>query len=311
MTFSYIVPVSYTPRSNYTYINKKVYSFKECSILGLNDKSSLWNANRCPNDGCYCQPYLQGDTILLQYNSKQFGPDVKKIIPELVDDQTDEPISSADFVTYTSGTDANGVTYHNIAIDTTNLSACFYVRLNIFKCTPNAEELTACQIYGGDSELECYKTLCGPSATTYYITEPYCKLQSCKQNSILIEGSYTTYDCEGKYYGEFTGGIANTFKPRLRVPGSIEWYDHTTDETLVNRIRTRARGIDKYRLRTHKIPPFVARQIAMALDSQKILVDDVEYKGGTKMSKDFEEGLSWIISTDLFIECGENNFACK
>lgn len=313
--FTYNVPLTYTPQFDNTYINKRVYSFKECEILPKNTKDDLWNANKCPTDGCYCQPYVQGDIISIQYNTKQFGPNVKVIIPELLDEETDTNIDDTDIMTTEQGYDDNGVLFVNIFLDTTNLTKCFYVRLNLFNCNPDETELNNCieskmdySTTEKEAAIECYTELCGPSATSYYITEPYCPA-SCS-NTVLIEGLYPKYDCNGKYYGAFVYSD-NNFTPKLRIYGNIEWYDHTTDETLLNRNRVKARGIDKYRLRSKKIPPYVVKQIANILDSQAIYVDGVEYKGGTKMSKDFDEGGSWIITVDLFIECDENNFTCN
>lgn len=316
-TFTYNVPTSPTAESNDTFINKREYSLKECIPLLANTKDDLWNANKCPNDGCYCQPYVSGDIIYLQFNKTKSLKNYDYIIPELVNDGDDTHISVPGAMIIQEGTDDQDNEYINLIINTSAIAGkCFYVRLNAYACPDlSSDEYEACLIDHQadgtslqDAILACLEEHC-PNPD-HFITEPYCEDATCRAKTVQIQGSYPKYDCDDRYYATFSGGGTNSFKPSLRIYGTIEWYDHTTEETTVDRQRTRARGIDKYRLRSQKIPPYVARQIALILDSQKTFVDGIEYKGGTKMSKDFDEGGSWMLTVDLFRECSENNFAC-
>lgn len=314
--YTYIVPVTLTAKSNETYINKREYLVKECEPLIANTKDDLWNATKCPNDGCYCQPYKDGDIIYLQYNKTKSLNNYTHIIAQLVDNSTDEPFYISGAMVEQEGTDADDNEYLNLIINTQYLEGqCFYVRLTCYDCVPDPAVHEGCvntQIANGvdplQAQINCLNAEC--PAPVNFITEPYCLVGDCHQKTVQLVGYYPQYDCDGRYYKTFESAVTNSYTPSVRIYGTLEWYDHTTEETLVNRVRTRARGIDKFRLRTPKIPPYVARQIANILDSQTIYVDGVEYKGGTKMSKDFDEGGSWILTIDLYRECSENNFSC-
>lgn len=317
-SYEYIVPVTYTPLSNETYINKRFYDFKECSHLSPNDKSNLWCANRCPNDDAYCNPYVSGDKIYLQF--VMTDPKVKTIIPQIINDDNDLPVDTNGAITTETGTDANNITYINYIIDTTKLLAsCFYVRLTTIGCILREAQIplfTACyntKIGQGKSpeeaKIECYEQFCGEQNVNNFITEPYCSVR-CEQ-TVLISGYYPTYDCNLNYYGVFTGNVPNSFIPQVRVMGEIFKSGFDITETLSNRERIKALKIDRYKLRTHKIPPYVAEILGNCFASMKLYVDGIQYKGGIKLEKIFDDGKMWIIQTDLYRDCDEINFACK
>jgi hypothetical protein len=318
MQFDYIIPIIYTPQSNETFINKRVYIFEECDRLNQIDKNNLWNFNLCPQDNCYCQLYVKGDKIYLQYKSTD--PTITHVISQLLDNETDTVIDIGSAVTTQQGIDANKTNFFNIVIDTTDFAYtslnCFYVRLSIYRCTPDEVLFAACiatKIGEGktatEADYECWEQFCAANQKTSAITEPFCPANDCNK-TILITGDYTKYDCNGNFYGTFADGSKSIYKAQLRIYGEVFKNNYTFEETLVNRHRSRSRMIEKYTVLSNPVPPYIADQMAVCWNSKTLKIDSISYIKATELSKNFDEGNMWIIKTELNRECNEIDFTC-
>jgi len=318
--YTYNIPVSYVAQDNETYIAKKEFLFKSCENLVDIDCDSLWNGNHCAQDIDYSNPFTDSDTLYFQY---AYNPDtIKTIIVQLVNSETEEIINPSGVITTEQGTDSNGTSFFNIIVDCSAIDVdCIFLNTYFFDCEVDEEgsEYLDCydpKVGAGtpsyEARLQCYQSLCEGEYTTI-TTESY-KRVKC-EGTIRIHGYYPSHDCNGNYYGEFTGGVTNSFIPSIRVRGEVFWTGTNVEEVLTDRTRTKARRVDTYNLRTEMIPPYVVQQVAICFSSQYLYVESPEngdnlYKKSVALQKNREEGRMWIINTELLIECNEQNFTC-
>lgn len=284
--YTYEVPVSYTAEDNNSHINKVEIIIKDCSgFSNVNNDCDGYNFNKCPNDDNYCQPYIVGDIIYLQFpiDALTYGIDnIEAVIVDSNGNFTEYPNP----ITINIGQDSNRNTYASLTIDTSSPSfpdlECWYVKLLL---NANEEE------------------------PDFFATEPYCVVR-CEEETMLISGLYTGYDCEGNFYGAFSSGDTNTYIPQFRVRGVVEPTGYEIQETKNGVKKTKSKQRQQFLFRTLKVPYYVAKQIAVCFNSQQLTIDGTVYDGALKLNKNFDEGSEWIIEESIFIDCPEINFGC-
>lgn len=321
MTIDYIVPVVYTPEDNETYINKDFLLIKDCSqLLNSNPECNGYNFNKCPNDRSYCQPFIKGDIIKLQYSY-----DITKYFKAFVEFiNTETMLPEAVVFTTETGVDSTLSYYLNIFIDTNqpifDTLTCWYLKVKLYGC--NLEKNPAfnlCvdeKLVGGltlyEAQAECYEEIC--EIADFIASEPYCLVQ-CNEPTLLICGEYTDKDCEGNYYGNFilpNGKEApNNYVPCFRVRGVIEpdGYEFVKTQNFTKTIKSQQK--ERFILYLQPVPYYVAKQVSIAFNSQRLTIDGQEYSGALKLNKNFDEGSQWIIKENIYIECSEINFTCN
>ena len=62
------------------------------------------------------------------------------------------------------------------------------------------------------------------------------RVGECNQETLLIEGVFTKYDCNGNYYGG-----ANPYKMQLRIKGELEEVGYRDWETFTKQDRKSTR----------------------------------------------------------------------
>ena len=310
-----------TPESNETLIGKTVIRVLDCSNnISANELCGLWNFNRCPSDKDYCQPYVVGDMIYKQFFNprKYYSYSFIHVIDAATG--TDAVVYSTPY-SIEQGYDKNDNLFTNLFIDTNKLpnTNCFYFKIVGFKCRfKEPEEIEAFAqcvkdlkdlgYSTAEAKEICLTDTCAESMDVIY-SEPYCKV-TC-QNTILVEGFYPNYDCNGNFYGTFTSGSAtNSFKPQLRLMGSVEPNQYDIEETLTNRKRISARKIETFQFRTKRVPYYVAQQLSNIFASKTVTVDGTEYLRAINITKNNDEGTMWIVNSTLLQECNEINFTC-
>lgn len=315
------VPVSYTAEDNLSYINKTSVLIKDCSQLGNpNPECNGYNFNRCPNDSSYCQPFVKGDVISLQFaiNVKKY----KKIFVAFVNSATGQEQT----VVYTteSGTDSLLTHFLNVIVDTNqsifDTMTCWFVKIKMYGCLleqgNTAQAYFTCvdhkQSFDGMTAAEaaasCYEEQC--NIADFIASEPYCAVR-CDEQTLLITGLYTKYDCDGHYYGAFTSGSAtNSFMASHRVRGIVEPNGFTFDKTVVNNKYVKSAQKETFILFCKPVPYYVAQQIAICFNSKDLQIDGVSYTGGLTLNKNFDEGSEWIIKENIYLNCDEINFTC-
>lgn len=309
-------PITYIHKSNGTKAVTKEFTLRAC-VADVSEPE-LWNCNLCGSDQAYFTPIVEGDKIYLQYIVSNLN--YSHILLEAVNSETEEILSSPS-LEYIYGVDKNKQAYVSAMFDVNDYPAdvnCIYFRAKFFKCTLNEEVLEDC-LSDHDYELgpyvalnACYSSLC--SQFDYTRTEPY-RRAGCQENTVLIEGFYSTYDCNNNFYGAFASVIAgniaaNNFKPSVRVHGEIFGSGYAYDKTMLN---TKVVGITNkkvFKLRTRKIPPFTAQAINICFASKNLYIDTEEYISGTQIDKGFDEGRMWIVDVNVTKECRQDNLAC-
>lgn len=307
--------------SNETLIAKKVIRVLDCNTnIDVNELCGLWNFNKCPTDKSYCQPFNEGDIIYKQFFTPP-GYYFKSFL-HIIDSATGIKIPNAGtFTTTETGTDLKGNIYGNLIIDTSLMGSvtCFYISFTGFTCQmkdpADLSDFNTCVadlVSDGYSTKEaqeiCLDNMCPDSKEVYY-SEPYC-LNKCRP-SILIEGFYPGYDCNGNFYGKFaSGSLTNSYKSQFRAYGIVEPANFNIEETLVGNKRKSTKKLTAFLLMMKPVPFYVAEQLANIFASQKVYVDSVEYLRAASIAKDNEEGSMWIIKSTLLQECNEINFTC-
>lgn len=316
--YTYTINKATVLQDNRTYANKRIFKIKECeNTLIQNNLTDLWNENLCGQDEAYCQPWVEGDRIYFQYRNDRDESFTK--IVKLINKETGEIISTPLSVTTEDGVDANGTSYLNVIIDTTNLEiCCFYLRISLFFCDVDPTLLANCIASQADSPLSadtifynCMVSLCGEENIVEVFSEPYCKV-IC-EDTLLIQGTYPKYDCDGGYHGPFDEDYNpdNSYTLSIRVVGEINQENFQIAETIVNDDKTASKMTSTYRLMTPKIPPYVARQIANCFNAQVLTIDGIEYKRGVAVEKNNDQGNMWIINSQLLRICDDINFTCE
>lgn len=317
MALEYIYPVTYSEENNYTFIRKTTFSMIDCSKFTFDTDCNIWSNQKCGSDSSYCQPFIDGDKIYLQFKSHPSTYSLS--VFQLFDSETDEEITGA--ITVQQGKDDQGILYGNIVIDTSSATfpSCWYGLLTLFTGSINPVTLLSCRaIKIGQGKTQAQATIeCaleqGAERIQVY-TEPWCKVQ-CDQESILITGEYSGYDCDGNYYGDVivsNNPQANIYQASVRILGEIVHDGTEFIENISGGIRTSVQSRKKFTILGHeKLPPYVANQISICLGSKTHYIDGINYQGITKFDKSFEEGKSWIMRLTGYTECDEIDTACE
>lgn len=286
-SFDYIVPITYTPEKNNSKIRKREFLFKTCAFEELNPEAcSKWMSEKCPADTAYCQPYIKGDII---YSQVKYNPNTitGAAVINIIDLETG--LSHSPTFTKQTGSSNEKNYFLNFNLDTSqslfDTVSCFVIKIT--------------------SEVSGYPV--------EQYSEPYCVVK-CEQKTILVEGTYTAYDCNGHFYGTFTGGQQSIYRSQFRVYGEVvktgfdfEAQENTTPKSTFT---TKSRTVSVYKMYVSKIPPYVAEQLAQCFGAQYVYVDGVQYDKPSKMSKDFDEGQSWIPLVELRRKCEQLDFTC-
>ena len=252
--FTYIVPLPSVAESNETLIAKKVIRVLDCSTnLDDGDLCTMWNFTHCPSDRDYCNPFIPGDKIFFQkkIGSGRTEGSYNFVFPKVIDISTGNEIPNPEtFMITEIGRDANFNRYLNLIVDTSSLEpnvTCFYITLKAFSCNLNGDKLilfnqcVADLMSAGKTEAQaqeiCLENYCEPVTA---FSEPYCKTNDCV-NTIMLQGNYTTRDCDGNYYGPFVDGSPNSFKLQIRTYGEVFRSQFDISETLVNNERRKTK----------------------------------------------------------------------
>ncbi len=322
--FDFNIAVSYTPEDNNTKITKREFFFKDCGPWAIPEDCDLWSVNKCPNDDNYCQPFIEGDFAYFQFilplgYYPAFAAQIintaanEEVFPEAIETQI--------------GKDPTLLTrLINIKIDTSLLEGidCWYLKLTLWKCKTirSVEGITLQQcidsaVEGGatlaEATIECMDERCDFKEQVY--SEPFCRVK-CDEETLLIQGVYTKYDCDKFYYGDLLvagNSVPSIYQLEFRVPAYILNDGADITETSEDGIVTKVSTKKGYIFQTKKIPPYVANQLVRAFGSRAFYIDGLPYtRGGSlRIGKDFDEGKSWIVKTRLFTECADQDLTCE
>lgn len=303
--------VSYIAEDNLTYINYVERDLVQCDEINLNADADFWNCNLCGSDEKYSQPVIAGDIVREQYTAN--NPEFLSYKAYLFD-------ANGVIIEDTNGIALNLITdgftnkYLNVVLTVDNIPAdCFYFKLVGFTEVIDAGVLATCvaaQMIGGmgakEADLHCRMV---QSENTSFYSELYRKTETGCEDTLLVKGVYPYYDCDGNFYGTPQTG-ADQHELTMRIPGNIERSEYNFEETLVFNTRRASKQSESFVLRTDKLPPYVVAKLAKIFNSKYLIIDGVYYKGGAKLTKNFDEGRMWIINQTIRTECDEIDFLC-
>jgi len=298
-----------TPEDNETYISSFEIPLVECDDIPLDTSKNFFNCNLCGSDEPYWQPVADGDTVREQIaiNTNTYKT-FKAYLFDSDDNVLDQNITLAEFE------DAAGNKYLNISFAGSDITAsCFYWKIYAYETEINEGTLATCVaarlpgISEHAAEITCAITQ-SPDYAEFY-SEEYKKIDTACEDTLVVQGYYPRYDCDGNYYGTAETGT-NAHALSFRIYGNIEKSEYNFEETLVFNTRRTSKQNSTFNLRTPKIPPYVVEKLAKAFNSQYVKIDGIAYKRGVKLSKNFEEGSMWIIDTTLQRDCDEIDFLC-
>lgn len=308
------ISVTYTPEDNETYINKLEVRVIDCPTIPLNDSQDFWNCNLCGSDEKYEQPVEDDDTVFIQVpvtnnTFSQYRAYVYDNAGNLIEE--DYPIVSTEIITA-----ENGAKYMNIQLNVANIPVnCFYVKIWAFEGEIDLGDIDICtnlKIEDGydpnEAEILCF--IEQADDYTEFYSELYRKTNDTCENTLLLSADYVKFDCQENYYGVGEEETDDPHQLSFRIPATLEKIEFNFEETLVFNKRRSSKQTDTYLLRTQKLPPYVAEQIALAFNSKTFYIDGVEYKRTGKISKNFDEGTMWIISVPVTRSCEEIDFLC-
>lgn len=318
-TYQYTVPVVYSAQDNYSHTAKRTYKIRDCAeTLVSTNEADLWCNQKCSQDENYYQPFVVGDKIYFQFTNNNTA--YWKVLPKIINSITGAVIPSESLITTQTGTDADDNNYFNLVIDTTTITAeCWYLKIYLFECEVNDalySDCVAASISGGateeEAELECSIELCGEGVTEF-ISEPF-KLEECN-NTLLIEGVYPKFDCNGKYYDVLTVGdtpdVANIFRLKFRIPAELFEQNYSFESTLINNEKQSSTQRKVYQMLTQKLPPYVVEQVAAAFNAKEFYIDGEQYVPGAELQRNTETGLMWILNPQVSKICDNINFGCE
>lgn len=321
-TCKYTYPLISEAESNDTLIATTVIRVLDCNnSVQSNSLCGLWNFSRCPADKDYCQPFVSGDVVYKQIHAPKNYYQYSFI--HIYDaDSGAEITNTTDLLTTETGFDSNDTIYSNFIINTDKLVGvkCFYFKYVGFTCKfkepSDIADFNTCVndlIASGKNTQEareiCLTSMCPNNMDVMY-SEPYCEARC--QDTLLIEGHYTKYDCNGNYYAPFIAApTTNSYVSQMRIYGVVEPSEFLIEEVIVNTTKKSSKQIKIVNLLSKPLPFYVVEQLATIFNSQYVKVDGITYEGHTNLSKNNEEGLMWIIKTPLRISCDDINFTCE
>lgn len=306
------IPMTLTPEDNQSYANYIELPVVECKEIPLNSTADFWNCNLCGSDTRYEQPVIAGDTFRIQIpiTNAEYS-----FYYAYLFDSDDNIIEDSGGIIQAEIWDGFRNKFLNIQLIADNIpSNCFYIKIFAFADPIDEGTLAACEIvkiYSGRGEKEAELLCLIEQQPTYgeFYSEIYRKVDENCEDLLLIEGEYARFDCRGNFYGVPQIGT-DQHELKIRIPGTIERTEYNFEETIVYNTKRSSKQSDTFLFRTDKLPPYVAEQLALIFNSKSITIDGVVYRGGVKLSKDFDDGTMWIISTTLQRECDELDFLC-
>lgn len=154
--------------------------------------------------------------------------------------------------------------------------------------------------------FEWWFGLPNPSTKYSFCSEPF-KFDPCpdKSETLLLEGVYTNTDCFGFYYGtDFVVGNKSTpfqYYNTYRIPGFIEQTSFEISKEFVGPKLTTISSevIEKWTLKTKRIPRQIAKLLTNILASKNLYVDGREYICDGEIPRNNEVGNQWFVEAQL------------
>lgn len=282
-----VYPVTYTPEVSYTdSIRSPIpvrYACPELPPDFIFDDADSWNCNLCGSDLPFFTPYVSGDVIPFQ--------------TRFADNYNQPPsVLSTGFRTSVGG--------------------AYYIEVQLIDCCDNiiskniddfcdAWWIGHSQLTGsvqtffvntGLISVDCFKLKITynkidqstglPIIEREIYTEYYKQISACGYNdTVLIESTYSDFDCDGLYYGTITNYLGNLNTPyynSLRLFGEVEFTGDTESVTENDRNVIISKEIIKnYKVISGTYPPYYVKMLSKTVRGFNITVDGKQYQNFT------------------------------
>lgn len=276
---------TYTPtlvaQSNNSYIVKREIVVVDCDPTPAIGSCDLFNNTKCGNDECYAQPFISGDILSFQWrfaSPASFGA-------TLVDADFNTIAYTVPSTTFGTGTDEKYQAYQWLNVDTSLI--------------PSNVDYFHLKVVYDDAE---------------WFSEPFERV-TCNDETIYLVATHNTgRDCFKNYHNNpvSVSNSSNYYNSQTRIYGTLEKVGNSVSKEIVEDVEISTTVEQTFLLRTsRKVPQYVADKITEIFSGKILYIDGEIYLPGTGIEKDFDEGKSWIISTEVRQTCTTNNFKCS
>jgi len=249
----------------------------------------------CSNDESYCNKFVPGDILYLQYQFEVFGVLTGNPMGWNTGGQWgfDIIIEDLDGNVLMSGiqnfADNYGVGWdcdYSEFREWININTSFFM---------NYDSFVIHLIVKDDTD------------TTYdYFSYQYCQVQ-CDEQTILITSEMTQEDVDGFWYQTPANysGFAMDYFNQIRIAGNFMANAFDIETTFTNGTLTKTKKVPNYLMRTEKISPDIAEKFALICagallrfemwQGQTQTTNEIYLKNPESVTKNFDEGMSWIL----------------
>lgn len=247
------------------------------------DEADSWNCNLCGSDLPFFTPYISGDVIPFQtrfvdnYNQPQSilttgfrtslgGPYFvmvevidccDNVISKFVDEFCDEF-----YIGYSIETGSIQTFFINTGLINVN---CFKLRITFQKIDP----ITSLPVIDRIIYSEYFK-----------------EISECGYNeTVLIESTYSQFDCNGLFYGQLTNvlGVGNSpYYNSIRLFGNVEFTGDSESVTENDRNIIISKTITKnYKVISSVYPPYYVKKLSQTVRGNNVTVNGISYQNYT------------------------------
>ncbi|MFM9143698.1 MAG: hypothetical protein ACKOPP_06850, partial [Bacteroidota bacterium] len=139
-------------------------------------------------------------------------------------------------------------------------------------------------------------------------------LEHC-QDTVLVEGDFTSIDCFDQYYGDNVVGIGNwsNFQYQYRIKGVLEMQSLSISKEFVGNLQrtVSSQTSESYLLKTDRLPLQIVKMLGNLLSAPIVKVDGYEYIVDGDLTKNNDIGNQWFLEVPLKrINCSKT-FGCN
>lgn len=161
-------------------------------------------------------------------------------------------------------------------------------------------------------------SLVAPNNVFYY-TNPYQFINNC-QNTILLQSTFASTDCDGHYYGDKiigfssqTVGTVFPFNNEIRIPAVVERTGFSISKEYVGVYPkvTSSQLQHNFQMNSYRIPEQVAIYLSNLLTGQHVYANYIEFLIDGEINKNNETGSQWFIEANMRqLDCSKT-FSCE
>lgn len=311
-----LYPITYTPEETLTYAYRAAMPMRlDCPVFAgglLLNESDSWNCNLCGSDKPFFEPFVRGDVLPFQTRfTDNYNVDPSILIGGI------KSSLGAEFYVMIELQEENGTTITDLADD---FCESYYVGYDV--------NLGSFQTWFVNTALFPLNMKCFRLKITYYkidqitllktiervVFTEYYKEVECNQETVLIQSSYSSFDCFNNYYGTLTntlGSLPIPYYNSMRLFGEVEQIGETESTTENDKGTVISKEIiSNYQVVSGLYAPYYARKLSQAVRGNRVTVDNVVYKN-FNFDKNNDGSKMWAIDLTFDKQCEIDNRQCN